>query len=730
MWPRLWPLRSITRPGKWTLKPAAAIADGAYDVTAEVSDGGKMMMAAVAPGKLLIDTVAPIVPTLTAPAVDAKWPYAITGSWQEVAGSGLAVKLADKTYTLGKDEALKSDGKGTFTFAPTIDLKPGKYDLNFTVNDAVGNITPWAAPGAIVIAEAVVEAKPVPAPAPVVLAAPTIATVSTDAVWPYAISGTWPEGDAKKLSIELAGNNYELGSKELISEGKGKFTFMPSVDLKPGKYDLGVNLVDAAANVSTTVIKDAITVAEAPVAPAPAPKPAPIVLVAPTVEKAVSDKDAPVVKGTWGAGTAKSLSVSLAGQTYNLGKDYALLSDASGHWTLKPAKPLVNGIYDVVAEVGDGAGATLKDATVGELEIKIPPPPPPPPEPIKLVAPTVESSVSDKDIPVVKGTWGAGVAKSLNVTLNGQTYNLGKDYALLSDASGHWTLKPATPLVNGIYDVVAEVGDGAGATLKDVTVGELEVRVPPPPPPPPKPAPAPVVKPAPAPMPEMKAPTVEASTSDSDHPVIKGTWNAGVAKTLSVYLDGIGYKLGTNFELLSNAAGAWTLKPTKPLVNGTYEVIAVEGNDEGKTLRDKSHDELTVNVAPPPPPPPASQPYDCEATLARISAVFPVRFEFNKDAVQGPFELSINQYAALMKDPRCLAVKLEVEGHADFIGSEKYNQGLSERRAANVIASLSKAGIDGARLSAKGFSEDKPLDPATNDTARAKNRRVEFTVLK
>ena len=64
---------------------------------------------------------------------DAKWPYAVTGTWPEATGSGLAVKLLDKTYTLGKDDALRSDGKGNYTFSPTVDLKPGTYDLNFSV---------------------------------------------------------------------------------------------------------------------------------------------------------------------------------------------------------------------------------------------------------------------------------------------------------------------------------------------------------------------------------------------------------------------------------------------------------------------------------------------------------------------------------------------------------------------------------------------------------------------
>jgi outer membrane protein OmpA-like peptidoglycan-associated protein len=698
--------------GNWTLKPATAIPDGAYDVTAEVSDGAAAMTASMAPGKLVIDTVAPVVPTITAPAADAKWPFAISGSWPEEAGSGLSVKLADTTYALGKDEALKSDGKGTFTFDPKVDLKPGSYDLNFSVNDAVGNITPFAAIAAIVIPEVkAVEAPKVeePKPAPAVLAAPTVAPVTTN-VATTMIEGTYPEA-ATKLTVDLAGKTYTLGTDKELTKGEaGKWMLMPSAPLPDGKYDVIAKVENAdgssmTASTATPVIIDTVPPAT------------------PTIAAVSPDTIWPyAISGTWPEGDSKVLSLSLAGKLYALGKDKELISDGAGKFTFMPAIELAPGKYDIDVTVID-ASDNINTSVIREAIVIAPAAPPPAPTPaaIVLAAPTVDRAISDNDHPTITGMWDAKAAKTLSVALAGTVYVLGKDEALTSDESGHWSLKPAKPLANGFYDVVAEVGDGAGALAKDATVGEVEVAVPPPPPPPPPPAP---------PAPEMVAPTVEASTSDSDHPVVKGTWAAGIAKSLVVSLDGIAYKLGTDFALLTDASGHWTLKPTKPLVNGVYDVVATETDGADKSMVDATKDELTVKVAPPPPPPPASQPYDCIATMARISAVFPVRFEFNKDGLKAPYDLSVNQYAALMKDPRCLSLKVQVEGHADFIGSERYNQGLSERRAATVIEALAKLGIDSARLDAKGYSKDKPLDPATTDTARMKNRRVEFTVTK
>jgi outer membrane protein OmpA-like peptidoglycan-associated protein len=420
------------------------------------------------------------------------------------------------------------------------------------------------------------------------------------------------------------------------------------------------------------------------------------------------------VSGTWAAGVAQSLNVAVNNQPYVLGKDYSLLTDSSGKWNLSLKPDLPPGKYDVVVSQTDATGAVTTAAT--NFEIAAAPPPPPPPAPPKPAAPpTIATPKVETGKPVaLTGTWAAGVAQSMNVAVNGQAYQLGKDFSLLTDSAGKWTLNLKPDLPPGKYDVVISQTDGTGATTKAATNFEIAA-----PPPPPKPAPAPLV-----------APTVEASKSDSDHPTVKGTWNFVPGSMLQVELDGVTHTLGKNYDLLSDTAGHWTLKPEKPVVNGTYDVVTKVTAPDGRTVTDATNGELTVNVTAPPPAPPAAQPYDCEGTLARISAVFPIRFDFNHDNLAGAYPTVLNQYAALLKDKRCEGLKMQVGGHADYLGSESYNQGLSERRAQTVVDALVKAGVDKARLSGVGFSKDKPLDPAHSDDARAKNRRVEFTAQK
>ncbi|MBK7945009.1 MAG: OmpA family protein [Flavobacteriales bacterium] len=75
-------------------------------------------------------------------------------------------------------------------------------------------------------------------------------------------------------------------------------------------------------------------------------------------------------------------------------------------------------------------------------------------------------------------------------------------------------------------------------------------------------------------------------------------------------------------------------------------------------------------------------------------------------------------------------LRIELGGHTDNVGNDAANQKLSEQRANTVRDFVVKQGIDGARITAKGYGETKPV--ATNDTeeGRAQNRRTEVRVLR
>ncbi len=71
-------------------------------------------------------------------------------------------------------------------------------------------------------------------------------------------------------------------------------------------------------------------------------------------------------------------------------------------------------------------------------------------------------------------------------------------------------------------------------------------------------------------------------------------------------------------------------------------------------------------------------------------------------------------------------MSLQIDGHTDWVGTEEYNQRLSDDRAASVRAYIISKGIDESRITSAGHGETMPI--ATNNTAagRQQNRRVEM----
>jgi outer membrane protein OmpA-like peptidoglycan-associated protein len=71
---------------------------------------------------------------------------------------------------------------------------------------------------------------------------------------------------------------------------------------------------------------------------------------------------------------------------------------------------------------------------------------------------------------------------------------------------------------------------------------------------------------------------------------------------------------------------------------------------------------------------------------------------------------------------------LEVEGHTDSVGSDSYNQGLSERRAESVKQYLISQGVKSESITSRGFGESQPVADNSTAAGRQQNRRVEIVV--
>ncbi len=105
-----------------------------------------------------------------------------------------------------------------------------------------------------------------------------------------------------------------------------------------------------------------------------------------------------------------------------------------------------------------------------------------------------------------------------------------------------------------------------------------------------------------------------------------------------------------------------------------------------------------------------------------------VQFDTGKATIKRASDELLDQVAsALREHPEILRV--EVQGHTDSQGAAAFNKQLSQKRAAAVQQALVSRGIEGQRLSAKGYGPDMPIADNTSVAGRQQNRRVQFKIL-
>jgi len=104
-----------------------------------------------------------------------------------------------------------------------------------------------------------------------------------------------------------------------------------------------------------------------------------------------------------------------------------------------------------------------------------------------------------------------------------------------------------------------------------------------------------------------------------------------------------------------------------------------------------------------------------------------VNFDFDKAVIRADGKPVLDAAIQTLKEQP--DVRISVEGHTDSVGSDAYNQRLSERRAQAVVDYLAAGGITRSRMSARGYGESKPVASNATDDGRAQNRRVELGVI-
>lgn len=121
-------------------------------------------------------------------------------------------------------------------------------------------------------------------------------------------------------------------------------------------------------------------------------------------------------------------------------------------------------------------------------------------------------------------------------------------------------------------------------------------------------------------------------------------------------------------------------------------------------------------------------PDEVPTDFAGLEVLEGVFFPTNEDTLgKTSIDILDRAVAALQKHP---SVRVEISGHTDSTGNREHNMDLSQRRAEAVKRYLVEHGIEASRMETRGAGPDEPLDSNSSNAGRAKNRRIEFRVLK
>jgi len=145
-----------------------------------------------------------------------------------------------------------------------------------------------------------------------------------------------------------------------------------------------------------------------------------------------------------------------------------------------------------------------------------------------------------------------------------------------------------------------------------------------------------------------------------------------------------------------------TLSLTTPgLAEGSHDVTVT--NPDGKTSTLRSGVRAVAAV---------------DQSCARMA----MYFDLDSASLSSPVRSALDKALPCLKQQS----RIRLEGHADERGTTDYNIALAQRRAESVMRYLVNQGVPPTKLPVVSYGEERPADPAHNEGAWAKNRRVEM----
>ncbi|HSI91696.1 MAG TPA: OmpA family protein [Adhaeribacter sp.] len=188
--------------------------------------------------------------------------------------------------------------------------------------------------------------------------------------------------------------------------------------------------------------------------------------------------------------------------------------------------------------------------------------------------------------------------------------------------------------------------------------------------------------------------------------------------------------VGADVQLYDLATDELVQQVSSDAVNGEYTIILKEGSQyamyasaDGYLLKSMNFDyinkkdfnPLTLDI------------YLDQAKAGSSIVLNNIFFGSAKYNLEPKSKTELKKLIAFLR--RNPAIKVEISGHTDDIGTDQSNQELSEKRARAVADFLTNNGVPRDRIRSAGYGESKPAVPNSSEANRQQNRRIEFKIL-
>ncbi|GGR53936.1 Ig-like domain-containing protein [Nocardioides luteus] len=410
----------VDEDGTWSLPLTDELADGEHTVSATQTDAAGNTSERSDEVTFTVDTEAPEVPVITAPANGSS----TTDPTPTVSGTAEPGSTVAVTIDGNVVGTAPVDSEGRWNLILTDPLAEGPHTAVATATDDAGNVSEPSEPVAFTVDQTAPDAPVITGPAD----GSSVSDTTPD------ITGTGESGATVEVSIdgEVVG--------ETTVNGDGTWTFTPEEPLAEGEHTVTATQTDEAGNTSEASEPVDFTVDTTSNAP---------VITSPESGESTND-NTPTIEGTGDPGD--TIAVIVDGEEIG-----TTTVDEDGNWTFTPDEPLEDGDHTIVVNAEDEQGNTSPDSNSVIITIDTVAPDAP-----VITAPEHGGSTSDPT-PIIRGEGEPGA--TVTVEVDGEEIG-----TAVVDDDGTWSLPVTDPLEVGDHTIEAVQTDAAGNTSETTTV--------------------------------------------------------------------------------------------------------------------------------------------------------------------------------------------------------------------------------------------------------------------